>query len=603
MLLAQGLTMLFFATGFVSYYSRAWQYAARQKASDWRRGAWIRLAIPAAGILVSFLLAWTGSGHLLPVGGLVQQGIALFIVSYIALDAHTTTPEYILRSLALAFFWAFTHRAVNLWPNSLFSFLLLIVWLTYVRANGKHIRYHLLQHSLVLMTLAALYWLTIDSVSAGFNMNPTLRIQALLLYACSSFSTGLYLFELRQSDKQSEANARRATYDALTNTKTYAIFQDDLEQQFAASIANAEALTMVEIDVDHFKQVNDHYGHLAGNEILIGVATTLRDVLRRHPGAPQLYRTGGEEFSLIFAGQTTQEVMPVLIDCWRTVRRTRYSAGDNELAVTISCGGTERTIADNSADDLFKRVDDNMYQSKKRGRDVITMNGDTLRDNTVHRAREILAYYTQTMVDLQDANKLVAHEVVIARNLSEYDRWQTWPFGTPLTSQLAFMNKAVNMAPELCLAISLSKNECIEPYTVRQLHDFMQSHAGLHGMMVQIKAPVSTELLRQVQINMAAEDIKVVISVDNLDAGVIPMTALHLIDSIKLSMGMVRKALGQPQSAAVLRQLVADCSAADVTIICTDVNSPSDAEFAQATLHARYAQGYYYDRPDLPRID
>lgn len=603
MLLAQGLTMLFFATGFVSYYSRAWQYCARQDASDWHRGAWLRLAAPLAGFAIALLLAWTGSGHLLPVGGLVQQGMGLFIVSYIALDAHTTTPEFCLRSVALVAFWAFSHRSVALWPNASFGLLLLILWLTYVRANGMHIRYHLLQHVAVLMSLAVVYWFTINSVSAGFAMNLTLRVQALILYACSSFATGLYLFEMRQADKQSETNARRATYDALTNTKTYAIFQDDLEHQFADSIANNQALTMFEIDVDHFKQVNDHYGHLAGNEILIGVATTLRDVLRRHPGAPQLYRTGGEEFSLIFVGQTTDEVLPVIVDCWRTVRRTRYTAGDNELNITISCGGTERTIADGSADDLFKRVDDNMYQSKKRGRDVITMNGETIRDKTVRRARDILAFYTQTMVDLQDAAKIVAHEVIIARNLADYDRWQTWPFGTPLSTQLSFMNKAVNMAPELCLAISLSKNECIEPYTVRQLHDFINSHKQLHGMMVQIKAPVSAQLLHQVQINMAAEDIKIIVDVDNLDVGPIPMTVLRLIDSVKLPLNIARKALSQTQTAAVLNQLVTDCDTMGVTIICSDINNDNDAAFAQENLHAHYAQGYYYDRPDLPRID
>ena len=603
MLLAQGLSMLLFATGFVSFYSRIWQYSTRLAAGNRHQATILRLGVPLGGLLIAFLLAWTGSGRVLPVGGLVQQGLALFIVSYIALDAHTSTAEFCLRGTGLLAFWAFTHRGLALWPNAAFSALVLILWLYYVYANGQHIRYHLLQHVVVLMTLAVLYWLTIGPVSAGFAMNPILRCQALILYACSSIATGYYLFEMRQVDQQSEANARRATYDALTNTKTYAIFQEDLEQQFAATIASAQALTMVEIDVDHFKQVNDHYGHLAGNEILIGVATTLRDVLRQHPGAPQLYRTGGEEFSLIFVGQTPADVLPVIVDCWRTVRRTRYNAGDNELSVTISCGGTERSINDKTADDLFKRVDDNMYQSKKRGRDVITMNGETIRDKTVRRAREILAYYTQTMIDLHAADQVVAHEIVIARNLADYDRWQKWPFGTPLSSQLSFMNKAVNMAPKLCLAVSLSKNEYIEPYTVRQLHDFIQNHQHLHGLMVAIKAPVSTELLRQMQINMAAEKISLIIELERLDAGILPLTALHLIDSIKLPLNLARQALKEAQSATVLRQLIANCQNAGVSIICSGINNAADAEFAQTQLHAHYAQGYYYDRPDLPRID
>lgn len=602
-LLAQGFAMLFLATGFVGYYARIWQCVASIK-TDSHRNRCLRLVVPTLGFLIALIMTWTGFWPLLPTGGIVQQGFGLFIVSYIVLDPKTSNLEYALRGLALLALFVGTHRTLALWPNGVIILLCLLVWLVFVRLNGNNIRYHILPHVFVLLVLAIIYWSTATAASGAYPMNNTLRVQAVLLYAAACLATGIYLFTMLQADKKSAVNARKATYDALTNTKTYAIFQDDLEKQFALSVANNQALTMVEIDVDHFKQVNDHYGHLAGNEILIGVATTLRDVLRQHAGSPQLYRTGGEEFSLIFANQTADEVLPVIIDCWKTVHRTRYSAGNSELGVTISCGGTERRVTDQSADDLFKRVDDNLYQSKKRGRNVITMNGKTIRDESVRRAREIFAYYTQAMIDLDNHAEPIAHEIIIAQNMPDYDRWQNWSYGTPLISQLAFMDKAVKMAPNLRLAVNLSIEECVEPYTVRRLHDFMRDHPDLRGMMVEIQTPTDLTHLKQARDNMAAADIKIVLDVQSISVKIsnVP-NVLKLVDGIKLPLPAVRDVLNHQNTHVALDKWLKQCRDAGVDIIYTNLENSEDTCYARDVLHARFVQGFVFDRPDLPRID
>ena len=122
------------------------------------------------------------------------------------------------------------------------------------------------------------------------------------------------------------------------------------------------------VDIDHFKNINDTYGHKAGDRVLKMVATTLKLNLRP---SDAVFRWGGEEFIVIIQG-VTQAVLLELANRLRAlVQQSSLDHADERLSVTISAGATLVRDADSLAA-LVERADGLMYQSKAAGRNRVT---------------------------------------------------------------------------------------------------------------------------------------------------------------------------------------------------------------------------------------
>lgn len=124
-------------------------------------------------------------------------------------------------------------------------------------------------------------------------------------------------------------------------------------------------------DIDDFKIVNDTYGHLAGDDVLVMVAKSLIGALRSFDFVG---RWGGEEFLVILPGITMQEQLESI--CRRMVRLVAASSIDirdtTTLSVTISCGATQ-AVATDTAEKLIHRADKGLYASKRNGKNMVTI--------------------------------------------------------------------------------------------------------------------------------------------------------------------------------------------------------------------------------------
>ena len=139
------------------------------------------------------------------------------------------------------------------------------------------------------------------------------------------------------------------------------------QQAWKASHRHNTALSALLIDIDHFKRVNDTYGHPAGDQVLETVAKTLQDIIR---GDDYLFRWGGEEFLALLSDCNAAQAMILAERLRSTIQDLTISQGETALQVTISLG-TAELKPDESAEALIARADRALYQAKSNGRNRV----------------------------------------------------------------------------------------------------------------------------------------------------------------------------------------------------------------------------------------
>jgi diguanylate cyclase (GGDEF)-like protein len=163
-----------------------------------------------------------------------------------------------------------------------------------------------------------------------------------------------------------------ANHDALTKISNYAAYDSEMKYVFSNSRHNKLHLSMMMFDIDHFKQVNDTYGHLAGDKVLQQVADVVSTVINENDPSVKFYRTGGEEFNIVFPGYDLDSTKMIVQEIFSAVNHLPVEYNGNEITISISVGVSEISEDDLHPNDLYGRVDENLYQSKNNGRMQIT---------------------------------------------------------------------------------------------------------------------------------------------------------------------------------------------------------------------------------------
>ncbi len=170
-----------------------------------------------------------------------------------------------------------------------------------------------------------------------------------------------------------------ANTDPLTGLHNRGFLRQALEEELRQAKEARDALGVVILDLDHFKQVNDTYGHDVGDEVLKRVAQRIRRALRRDDYSA---RWGGEEFLLVLPGSDVEGARTAAEKVAHTIKRAPI--GEAELTVTASIGVAAFPQHGDSAALLVKRADQALYQAKAAGRDRIVVFSPEL-DQTDHR--------------------------------------------------------------------------------------------------------------------------------------------------------------------------------------------------------------------------
>ena len=155
-----------------------------------------------------------------------------------------------------------------------------------------------------------------------------------------------------------------ATTDTLTQAFNRTKFQEVIKKELERAKRYYHSLSVVMFDIDHFKKVNDTYGHAVGDSVLQALTKIVKENLRE---IDYLVRWGGEEFILI-TPETDIERARVLAD--RIRKATESYKFDQAGRITVSFGVAEYK-PDDTEDTLIKRADDAMYEAKKKGRNRV----------------------------------------------------------------------------------------------------------------------------------------------------------------------------------------------------------------------------------------
>lgn len=167
------------------------------------------------------------------------------------------------------------------------------------------------------------------------------------------------------------AATQSALRDPLTDTGNRIAMDQTLQREIDMSRRHLQPLSLLMLDIDHFKRVNDNHGHSAGDEVLKAVAAAIKSQLRN---VDMVFRFGGEEF-LILLSNTGREAAALVGERLRFATQAKeYSADGKSVELTVSLG-CSTLLPGESAESLLRRADSALYVAKREGRNRLAMAG------------------------------------------------------------------------------------------------------------------------------------------------------------------------------------------------------------------------------------
>ncbi len=174
------------------------------------------------------------------------------------------------------------------------------------------------------------------------------------------------LVELRESLAELSAQVRT---DPLTGLANYRHFVQALEQEMERTRRSDQPTSLIMLDIDFFKKVNDDWGHEVGNQALIQIARLMQKTMRKLD-IPCRY--GGEEFAIILPNTLLAASIPVAERLRQTIADTPLQLGEQQLKLTASLGiDTFTSDQAASVEELVERADQYLYQAKQAGRNQV----------------------------------------------------------------------------------------------------------------------------------------------------------------------------------------------------------------------------------------
>lgn len=164
-----------------------------------------------------------------------------------------------------------------------------------------------------------------------------------------------------------------AMRDSLTDTYNRAYLMERLNQIIDKYKRHPEEFSLVMLDIDHFKKVNDQYGHLAGDMVLVELVNIINKQIRSYD---ILGRYGGEEFILVLPDTGKEEAYIIVNRILNKIRKNTFIYKDNKINITFSAGIVESSEIDKeelSVESLINLADSRLYNAKDTGRDEVVI--------------------------------------------------------------------------------------------------------------------------------------------------------------------------------------------------------------------------------------
>lgn len=302
----------------------------------------IALIMPAASLaLIAGSLRWY-DGHI--AAPLFCSAWSVLVIGVLAMSANKL--GWIPRS-------SFSEYAVQL--GSMTEFILLSLALIQQIYVERHARFTAQQHALDFER------------QASYSRQQALMVQQ---EAARELEERVQQRTIELQVANAKLSAQSIT-DPLTGLKNRRFFNERLVSEFARSKRDGTPISVIIIDVDHFKPVNDTHGHLLGDEVLKMVAHTIENEARRQ--CDIVSRHGGEEFSAVLINNSPEQALQMAERIRSGVEQAQYTDEQLSLRCTVSVGVATLTPGKHSSpEELLHQADTALYESKASGRNRVS---------------------------------------------------------------------------------------------------------------------------------------------------------------------------------------------------------------------------------------
>jgi diguanylate cyclase (GGDEF)-like protein len=426
--------------------------------------------------------------------------------------------------------------------------------------------------------------------------------------------------------RRSEDRVRHLlAHDPLTNLPNRLLLVDRLEQALARSRRYGSNTAVLVFDIDRFKDVNDSYGHPAGDRLLCELADRVRDAVR---GSDTVARVGGDEFALVAPDLANGDESVLLAERVLDACRPPFDLGDGQFLVTLSIGAAIYPEHGQDADALLRAADAALYLAKGAGKDRMALYSQALHSaqevrrrlegelrHAVERGEFRLAYQPRYALDNR---RLIAVEALL--------RWQHPEFGNLPTNQFIAVAEASGLIREIghwvldaaCdqgrrwhdaghpirVAVNLSAVEFRHPNLPAQIRGTLD-RAGLDPAMLELEITESAYMERDGDSpHSGVEEVRrlgVRLAIDDFGTGWSSLAYLKWLpfDVLKVDRSFVRNLGEDPRDEAIIATIVTLARQLDKTVVAEGVESDRQLQ-ALRRLGCQEAQGFLLGRPARP---
>ncbi len=416
---------------------------------------------------------------------------------------------------------------------------------------------------------------------------------------------------------------RIAHFDALTNLPNRVLLADRLHQAMLQSQRRGQLLAVAYLDLDGFKAVNDTHGHQAGDQLLIAVSSSMKQVLRE---GDTLARLGGDEFVVVLADLAERSDSSATLTRLLRAASKPVPYGDHLLTVSASLGVTFYPQAEAvDADQLLRQADQAMYQAKVSGKNrfhvfdaeqdrSVRGQHESIEDMRQAMAQHQLVLYYQPKVHLR-SGKVVGAEALI--------RWQHPDKGLLLPGQFlpiiedhafaielgewviasALSQLAVWRAQgfDIAVSVNLGARQLQQEHFVQRLCDLLAHQPTVPADRLELEVLETSaleDLDRTSHVIAACSKLGVQFALDDFGTGYSSLTYLkHLpVNMIKIDQSFVRDMLDDPDDLAILEGVISLAHAFKRQVIAEGMETPEHGT-RLLQLGCELAQGYGIARP------
>lgn len=590
------ILVTFFSVGYTLYFQRFYNlYVLPGGHRAWR------VALYLVPLLLVMILHFGGLYVMRGSAGVYYHDPALYLLITPFFYPAFSKLEVGLQTFALTWFWCAVHPT-NVWhPATVIGYVVLIGLIAIIKRHGHWLVIHWGAGVLIATAVSMTFWLTVPN-DPRLPVSLSMRIWFIAMYALMcTVVLGIWVRQVNEAAAKAQFD-RVANYELEDGQPKFMHQAQELTKLFDQANATRQNLTLASLDVDKFKQVNAHYGHLAGNTVLLGVTDTINQVLSNNPMTAWMLRSNGEEFTLVFPQASVPQALPIIQQVREAIQTSEYTYHDRGLAVTVSIGVTSLKPTDTSIDDLYARADDAMYLSKNHGRNCISTDEQVINAPTTPRDFSQYRYFVQGVYDLTLPNSpRIYWELLLRKYDADLKRFvRPDDFELPASEMIRLIQQLMAVTPLHNFNLNLTATQYQDVHTAEALQAFANQLDGPDHLTIEVTDVVATSGTRQISAGYRAAGMNLLIDdVGSDNSYELVHGKFAYVEGVKFALQNLRRTTSPAELLERVGFWKKTAADNDLMFVLEGVETAEDLEQAKQ-MGIRYVQGYYFDKPTDP---